>query len=209
MTLVARIEAKLRGLSGRERVLLLSGAAAVVLFALARWGAFPAIAEFRNARAAIPARREALARFQSVRMGQGGVIAEMADSIEKLENWEEGLLPGDDPSAAAAGLQGILKPRVARPDTRLTSIRTLAPVKRGDYAEVSVQMDLQTSTAGLAALLAEIPRERRILRVRKLTVNAGVYSPALANRPDALMVSIVVSGLARSPGDEKSAGGDE
>lgn len=209
MTLVSRIEAKLRALSGRERLLLLAGAAAAVLIALARWGALPAIAEYRKARAAIPVRRETLARYQAVRMGQGGVVAGMAESIERLETWEEGLLPGDDPSAAGAGLQGLLKPRVARPDTRLTSIRTLSPVKKGDYAEVSVQMDLQTSTVGLAALLAEIPRERTILRVKKLTVNAGIYSPTLVNRPDTLMVSIVVSGLARSAGDEKSAGGDE
>src|SRR3989304_6170400 len=77
--------------------------------------------------------------------------------VEDLESAEEGLLPGTDPSAAGAALQGMLKPMVDRPDTRLTSVRTLPPVRKGEYAEVAVQMDMQTSTEGMASLLAGVP----------------------------------------------------
>jgi hypothetical protein len=71
-------------------------------------------------------------------------------------------------------------------------------------------MDMQTSTEGLASFLAGIPRQQKILRVKKLTVSSGIYSPALANRPDMLMVSLVVSGMtAASEETAPPAGGPE
>jgi len=210
MTTVARLEARLRSLSSRERLLLLLCALAAVAFAVARFAVFPAVAEYRKAHASIPARRATLARYQAVRAGQSDVTEELAAMVEDLESAEEGLLPGTDPSAAGAALQGMLKPMVDRPDTRLTSVRTLPPAQKGEYAEVAVQMDMQTSTEGLASLLAGIPRQQKILRVKKLTVSSGIYGAALANRPDMLMVSLVVSGMTAAPEETAApAGGPE
>lgn len=207
MTVARRIEAKLRALSGRERFLLLVCAAAVVVFAVVRWAVYPALEEYRNDRARIPAKRDTLARYQAVRAGQDNVAQELAGFMKMLEAAEEGLLPGTDPSAAGAALQGILKPMVDRPDTRLTSVRTLSPVEKGEYAEVAVQMDMQTSTEGLASLLAAIPRQQKVLRVRKLTVSSGSYSPAMANRPDRMTVSLVVSGMTAATEKTAASGG--
>jgi hypothetical protein len=60
-------------------------------------------------------------------------------------------------------------------------------------------MDMQTSTEGLASLLAGIPRQQKILRVTKLTVRSGIQTAALANRPDKLTVSLTVSGMTAAP----------
>lgn len=207
MTIAARIERRLRSLSGRERLLLLAGFAAVALFLVARLVAYPAVDRYRKARAEIPARRATLERYEAIRMGQEEVAARLAEAVERLSEWEAGLLPGDNPSASGAVLQGILKPKVERPDTRMTSVRSLAPAEKGDYAEVAVQMDLQTSTEGLAVLLAEIAREPKILRVKKLTVSSGAFSSAWVNRPDTLTVSVVVAGLTKAPAEEKPATG--
>ena len=100
MTTVARLEARLRSLSSRERLLLLLCALAAVAFAVARFAVFPAVAEYRKAHASIPARRATLARYQAVRAGQADVTEELAAMVEDLESAEEGLLPGTDPSAA-------------------------------------------------------------------------------------------------------------
>lgn len=207
MTAASEIGRRIRALSPRERLLLLVCAAAIGLILLVRLAVVPALAEYRKAMAGIPVRRATLARYEAVRIGQDNVAARLADAAGRLREREEGLLPGDDPSASGAYEQGILKPRVARNDMRLTSIRTLGPVAKGDYHEVAVQMDFQTSTEGLAVLLAEIAREPKILRVKKLTVNSGIHSMALAGRPDSLNVSIVVAGMAGSRGEAKPAAG--
>jgi len=209
MTVAADIGRTIRTLSPRERMFLLAFAAAIGLILLVRFAVYPALAEYRKAGAGIPLRRATLARYEAIRDGQDDVTARLADAVDRLQEREEGLLPGDDPSASGAFEQGILKPRVARPDMRLTSIRTLSPVAKGDYVEVAVQMDFQTSTEGLAVLLAEIAREPKILRVKKLTVTSGIYSAAMANRPDTLMVSIVVAGLAESREEARPAAGGE
>jgi len=207
MTVAARVEARLRSLSTRERILVLVCAIALILFAVLRWAVFPAVEDYRKARTLIPERRATLARSQAVRAAQADVVEELAGMVEELAGEEEGLLPGSDPSAAGAALQGILKPMVDRPDTRLTSVRTLPPLQKGEYTEVAVQMDMQTSMEGLASLLAGIPRQQKILRVKKLAVSSGIYSAAPANRPDVMMVSLVVSGLTTAPEEPAVPGG--
>lgn len=199
MTVAARIEARLRSLTARERLLLLLCTLTVILFAVMRWAAFPAVEQHRRDRSLIPARRATLARYRAVQTGRTEVAERLAEMREELGNAEKHLLPGSDPSAAGAALQGMLKPMVNRADTRLTSVRTLSPVRQGEYAEVAVQMDMQTSTQGLASLLAGIPRQQTILRVKKLAVRSGIHSAAMANRPDRLTVSLTVSGMTAAP----------
>jgi hypothetical protein len=195
MTAAGRLQAKLRALSQRERILLLAGAAAVLIFAVIRLVAYPAIDSYRRSRAAIPQRLATLERYRLAMQGEGKIDEAFAEAAERLEEAEEGILPGDNPAAAGAALQGILKPIVERPDTRLTSVRVLPPVQRGGYAEAAVQMDLQTTTEGLAGMLAGVARHPKILRVKKLSVSSGYYGAATSNRRETLVVSLVVAGM--------------
>ncbi|MGB6409590.1 MAG: type II secretion system protein GspM, partial [Candidatus Deferrimicrobiaceae bacterium] len=175
MTFAAHIEARLRSLSTRERNLLLLCALVVVVFAVMRWAVFPAVAQHRKERGLIVERRATLVRYQAMGGEQSDVAEKLAVKRRELGVAEEELLPGSDPSAAGAALQGMLKPMVDRTDTKLTSVRTLSPAQKGEYAEVAVQMDMQTSTEGLASFLAGIPRQQKTLRVKKLVVKSGVY----------------------------------
>ena len=103
----------------------------VVGFAAAKWVVMPARAEYARNRAAIPARRAVIARYEAFRQGQDRVDEELFDQVERMEKWEDGLLVGETPSAAGVFLQGLLKPLTQRPETRVTSIRALPPVKKG------------------------------------------------------------------------------
>lgn len=204
MTPAGRVQAKLRALSHRERVLLFAGAAFVLLFAIVRFAAYPAIDSYKRSRAAIPQRLGTLERYRLATQGEGKIDEAFAEAAERLEEAEEGILPGDNPAAAGAALQGILKPMVERQDTRLTSVRVLAPVQRGVYAEAAVQMDMQTTTEGLAGILAGIARHPKILRVKKLSVSSGYYGAAAANRRETLVVSVVVAGMTGAEADTKA-----
>lgn len=208
MSAASFVLSRIRGLSPRERLLLAAGATALVAFVLVRWVVFAQFDQYRKARTAIPARRATIARYLAVAQGGGAVEEALGDAAERLAAAEEGLLPGDSPSAAAAALQGILKPWIGRPDTRLTSTRTLAPVAKGAYSEVAVQVDLQTTTEGLAEILGHIQRHRLLLRVRKLSVNSGGYAPMLANRREVLTATIVVAGVTDAAADETTGGGE-
>jgi hypothetical protein len=164
----------------------------------------PVQAEYARNRAAIYARRAVIVRYEAYRLGQDRVDEELFDQVERMEKWEDGLLVGETPSAAGVFLQGILKPLTQRPDIRVTSIRALPPVRKGAYTEVAVQMEIQTSTEGLSLLLSDLPRQTKILGVRKLYASTGAYYMGQVPRKEVIAVSMVVSGLSAARLDEKS-----
>jgi len=203
------ISTRLSSLSARERTWVAACLVCVVLFAGVKWVALPVRAQFEKTRAAIPARRAVIARYEALRQMQDRVDEELFDLVERAEKWEDGLLAGETPSAAGVYLQGLLKPLTQRGDTRVTSIRALPPVKKGPYAEVAVQMEVQTSTEGLAHLLADLSRQPKILRVRKLSATTGAYYMGQVQRKETVAVSMVVAGLSAAPVDERPTGGGE
>ena len=207
MSAAAALVSRISALSGREKAMVAACLLGVVGFAAVKWVVMPARAEYARSRAAIPVRRAVIARYEALRQGQDRVDEELFDQVERMEKWEDGLLVGETPSAAGVFLQGLLKPLTQRPETRVTSIRALPPAKKGLYAEVAVQLEIQTSTEGLALLLADLSRSPKILRVRKLSATTGMYPMGQLQRKEVVAVSMVVAGLSAAPMDEKTAGG--
>ena len=207
MSVFREMISRLRSLSPREKGILSACLLFVAAFVAVRWVITPARAEYIRNRDAIPQRRAAIARYEALRQGQDRADEELYLQVQQMEKWEDGLLAGETTSAAGVFLQGILQPITQRPETRVTSIRALPPARRGPYAEVAVQMEIQTSTEGLALLLSDIARQTKILRVRKLSASAGGYYPAAPQRKEAIAVSMVVAGLSDAPLDEKAVSG--
>lgn len=206
MNVAAVIRDRWNSLSSRERRYLAAGVLAFLGFSLLRWGILPARAEYLRTRAAIPVRGALLARYKAIQRGQGAVDNAMDDLGERLYEWEKTLLPGESVSAAGIALQEILKPILSKSPTRVTSLRTVPPVKKGEYAEIPVQVDLQTTTSGLATLLADLGRQEKIARIDKLSVSASAMGVVSAR--DNLGVSLTVTGLSDAP-MENGAGSAE
>jgi hypothetical protein len=211
MSALEGLSSRFRALSSREKAFLAACLLFLIGFATVKWAVLPARAGYLKNRAAIPQRIATIARYEATRQVQDRLDEELSNQVQRMEKWEGGLLVGETPSAAGVFLQGLLKPLTQGPETRVTSIRALPPVRKGDYSEVAVQMEIQTSTEGLATLLADISRQPAILRVRKLTANSGgYYAPMQPPRKEVVAVSMVVAGFSAADLDEKaSAGGGE
>jgi hypothetical protein len=209
MNAAGALFARISALSAREKALLAACLLGVLGVAAARWVVMPARAEYARNLAAIPARRAVIARYEAFRSGQERIDEELYDQVQRMETWEDGLLVGETPSAAGVFLQGLLKPLTQKPEIRVTSIRSLPPVKKGAYTEVAVQMEIQTSTEGLSLLLADLSRQTKILRIGKLSATTGAYYMAQAPRKEIVAVSMVVAGVSAAPLDEKAQGRGE
>jgi len=209
MRVAGALSARFSALSVRERAVVAAGLLFIVACIAAKWVVMPARAEYARNRAAIPARRAVIARYEAFRQGQDRVDEELFDQVERMEKWEDGLLVGETPSVAGVFLQGLLKPLTQGPEIRVTSIRSLPPVRKGAYAEVAVQMEIQTSTEGLSLLLADLSRQTKILGVRKLSATTGAYYMGQVPRKEVIAVSMVVAGLSAAPLDEKTPGRGE
>ncbi|MBP2684778.1 MAG: hypothetical protein H6Q79_2817 [Deltaproteobacteria bacterium] len=162
------LSSRFSALSSREKAVLAAGLLAVVVFIAVKSVVMPARAEYVRNRAAIPARRAVIARYETFRQVQDTMDEQLFEQIERMEKWEDG---------------------------------------KGVYAEVAVQMEIQTSTEGLATLLADLSRQSTILRVRKLSTTSGNYPMGQLQRKEAIVVSMEVAGLSSAPLDEKAAGG--
>ena len=209
MSAAGALFARFSARSMREKAVLAAGLLCIVAFIAAKWVVIPMYSEYLKNRAAIPARRAVIARYDALRAGQDRVDEELYDQVQRMETWEDGLLAGETTSAAGVFLQGLLKPLTQRPEIRVTSIRSLPPVRKGAYAEVAVQMEIQTSTEGLALLLADLSRQAKILRVGKISATTGAYYMGQAQRKEVVAVSMVVAGLSAAPMDEKAPGRGE
>ncbi|RJP23801.1 MAG: hypothetical protein C4529_03405 [Deltaproteobacteria bacterium] len=209
MSALQALSARFASLSSREKSLLSACLLCVALFVAVKWIVLPAKAGHARNAAAIPQRQATIARYEAMRQGQEPADEELFLQVQQLEKWEEGLLAGETASAAGVFLQGVLKPLTNRPDVRVTSIRSLPPVRKGAYAEIAVQMEMQTTTEGLALLLADVSRQPKILRVRKLSASTGSYYPGQAQRKETVVVSMVVAGLSHAAVDDKGQGGGE
>jgi hypothetical protein len=205
MSIMGSIHSMLQGRSHREKVLVIACVVAVAGVAAMKWAIVPARAGYERNQAAIRQRVSTIERYEAIRKGQDRVDEELSRQAALLEKWENGLLAGETTSAAGVFLQGLLKPLTQNPQTRVTSIRALPPVRRGAYAEISVQLDVQTNTEELARLLAEISRQPKFLQVRKFTAHVGGYYGRQQAQKEVVAVSMVVAGLSAAPLDEKGA----
>ena len=205
MNRMGEMLSRLRGMSPREKGLIAGCILLALGIAVTKGAAYPAYAQHKKNLAAIRQRVSTIGLYESYRKGQGLVDGEAQRIAGELGEMEKGLLEGENASAAGIFLQGLLKPLTQKPSTRMTAIRSLAPAKKGAYVEISVQLDLQTSTAELAQILAEVARQPKSLRVRKLYANTGMYPGRPMPGKEAVTVSMVVAGLSAAPFEEKAA----
>jgi hypothetical protein len=153
-----------------------------------------------------------VARCRLAAEGAPRIEERIREARKGLAELEGGLLPGETAAAAGVSLQRMLKPWVERADTRVVSVRGLPAAPRGSYVEIPLQVELQTTVEGLASLLSDVQRSRRILAVRKLTVvsaGTGAWGGAGPPRRELLVATVVLSGLARTPDAEGRREGEK
>ncbi len=208
MNSIRTILSRLRAMSFREKglivVCILVGAGITVM----KLVVLPAHARYGKTLAAIGQRVSTIERYNAARKNLGRVEEERLRLEEQLGKWENGLLTGESASAAGVFLQGLIKPLTQRPETRMTAIRALQPVKKGAYTEIAVQLDLQTSTDELAQILSDIARQPKFLQVRKISASTGMYPGRPLPQKETVVVSMVVSGLSAAPLDDKTVSGE-
>jgi len=169
---------------------------------VARGLVFPVYAQHKKNLGLIRQRVSTIELYEAIRKDSGLVESKLGRMKEQATRMEAGLLEGGSAPEAGILLQGILKPLIRKPTIRMMGIRTLAPVKKGAYTEISVQFDLQADTAELAQIMAEVARQPKFLKVRKLHANTGMFPGRPMDGKETIVISMVVAGLSGAPVDE-------
>jgi hypothetical protein len=162
-------------LSARERRIVLGGAAvsaaalALVLVVL------PFMDRWTDREAAIGARREQLARLESLFRGEEAIRRSLERQQRAQAPLRARLVTGATPAIAASGLQELVQEYTDRSQVTLDRIDVVAEPKPGEegLSEIPVQLSGQGDIYGLADLLSYLQDGEKLLMIDEVRVSAG------------------------------------
>ncbi len=139
-------------------------------------------------------------------LGQKEELVAMLEAAQnELKAKEPRLLTGDTPSVSASDLQDVIQGLATKEGTQVITTRVLNPETAGNFAKISVQMEIGGQIEQLAGLIRGIENSPKLLMVDEINVRS-LFRPAGFPQPQGvpqvaaqnLRVSLTVSGLARS-----------
>ena len=174
----------------RERRLLILAALVAIGVAGYVYVVEPLIEAHGTTRELVVARRGLLARQERLVTRSDAYEKELAELRAEIDRRRKRLLPGDKAPVAASELQKLVKTTAQEAGIEVRSERILAPVDRGGYAEVPVEMTLTGQIRGLTAFLHRLEDTPILVAMTDLKVRAPTTG---ANRE--LTATIALSGF--------------
>ncbi len=179
-------------LGQRDRKALLALAAALALWLVLRFLAFPAWDRWQQERAELPLREAALTKYRAA-LAVAASHPEMAAALQnRLQEAEGGLLPGSTPALASADLQDAVKQIASglEIELRSSSFLPVQPDPSG-YAQVPLGLQFECRLEQLATLLSQLQSGPKIVTIPRLTVQSS------GGADKRITVSMTVAGVMR------------
>jgi type II secretory pathway component PulM len=142
----------------------------------------------------VAARQALLARQERLVARSEAYSRELAALRTEIVRRRSRLLAGDKAPVAASELQKLVKTTAQDAGIDVRSERILAPIERGGYAEVPVEMTLSGPIRGLTAFLHRLEDAPILLALTDLKVRA----PAAGTSRD-LSATVALSGFIPAP----------
>ena len=150
----------------------------------------PLVEAHAATRELVVARRGLLARQERLVARSEAYGKELAELRAEIDRRRQRLLAGDKAPVAASELQKLVKTTAQEAGIEVRSERILAPVDRGGYAEVPVEMTLTGPIRGLISFLHRLEEAPILVAMTDLKVRA----PATGASRD-LSTTISLSGF--------------
>lgn len=133
------------------------------------------------------------------------LVAMLEATQNELKTKEPRLLTGDTPSVSASDLQDVVQGLATKEGTQVITTRVLNPDTSGNFAKISLQMEIGGQIDQVASLIRGIENSPKLLMVDEINVRSLFRPAGFPQAPGAsplaaqnLRVSLTVSGLARS-----------
>src|SRR4029079_17737529 len=174
----------------RERRLLILAGLIAIGVAGDLYVVEPLIEAHAATRELVVARSALLVRQERLVARSEAYGKELTELRAEIDRRRQRLLPGDKARVAASELQKLVKMTAQEAGIEVRSERILAPVDRGGYAEVPVEMTLTGPIRGLTAFLHRLEGTPILVALTDLKVRAPATG---ANRE--LSATIALSGF--------------
>ncbi|HEX6104602.1 MAG TPA: type II secretion system protein GspM [Gemmatimonadales bacterium] len=189
------LSAWLAGLSRRERIFVLAGAAVVALALAMTLLVLPALDRWSTREAALAASRERHARLQALVASEEGLRRALGERRRAQAGAMRLLLAGATPALAASNLQALLQQYAEESLVQLNRV-DVAGQPRADgpgLLSVPVLLQGQGDVHGLVDFLYRVQHGQRLLVIDEIAVNTR--SSYLGDEDQSLIWSLRARGL--------------
>jgi hypothetical protein len=159
-----------RGISARERRLILGAAAMIAVYFLARPVIGRVAALGPQAASLMNEKVKIIAAYRQAVGREGALAAEAAALGVEIGSLEGALLPGATPPLAAADLQTLLKQYSERAGLKIQSEKILPHVKRDAYLEIPVQIVANGEMRNLKEFLMAVDASTPFMAVQEMSL---------------------------------------
>lgn len=177
-------------LSRRERLIVIIGAAALVIVAGWLLVVQPLVDRSRQTGELVPGRQQLLTRRQELVARRAAIQADLDAADARVAKLTERLLTAAAPAVAASELSKIAKDMAAEAKTEIRSERILPPVERGELLEIPIEIAVSGEIRQLVDLLSRFEGAQKLLTVQDLRVRVVNVS-----QPKELLATLTVSGF--------------
>lgn len=197
MSLSQSLSAWFRHRSGRERRVLVAGAAVSILALLTVWVALPLVRRWQDREAAIAAREIQLGQLRTLVQREAGTREGLVARNRDRAALRGRLLTGATHALAASEVQALLQGYADGSRVTLDRVDVVAEpgdTTRGSLPAIPVRLSGRGDIYGLTELLTRLQGGRKLLVIDELRVTGEAPSSA----PDLLNISVRLHG-AHSP----------
>lgn len=182
----------LEKLSPRNRRMVLIGAAAVAIFVLLKFGAFPLYDHETDVREKVRMQEITYRKYLKF-IDRRKEIERRVRALKRRErSLNRKLLSGETASLAAADIQKTLEKISQSNQVTLKSVKVLDPRKEGGFAVHSVQVRLITDVTRMRKFIYDVENTYKSLVIPELRI-----SVKSTKDPKEIVVTMTVSGFTR------------
>jgi hypothetical protein len=180
-------------ISKRDKRALQVGAAALAVWVILRFAAFPVWDHWQQQRSELPLRETALIKYRQALAGAGAEEQTAKSLKARLQRTESGLLTSATPALAAAEFQDWIRQSAASHSIELRSSQflDLRPMEDG-YTQVPLGLQFQCRLGQLVEFLSDLRAGPKIVGVPRLQIQSNGGSDKL------ITVSLTAAGVMRS-----------
>ncbi len=183
-------------LSKRDRKLIVSAAAAVILYLLLNHWLLPLYDSLAEAREKIALQEKRITNYRRILGGKNSVKDAMAASQQLLGHLETGLLTGQSDALASAEIQGLVKNLVISKGMTFRRsdalpVSSLSP----EYSRVPARVEITGSIEQFLDLMTAFANGPRHLLVEEMKITpASIGNP----RVKSILLNLTVSGIRKA-----------
>ena len=154
----------------RDKKFLITGAVAVGIFIVMKFGAFPLYDQVSDQRNDIFMKEKILGKYLNILKKQDELQQTLKHLTQKKNKNEESLLQGETPSLAAADIQKLIDSIAKKSEVQIQSVKVIDPGQKAEFITIPVQVMFTSDLSRTGNFIRSIENNQKLLTIPELKI---------------------------------------